>query len=207
MLLWNIIQYSISSLLGGVLTAIVCLALFVFIIKGWWKDAMFSIWSYIIGVVLFLLLSFQCTMIVGSLKIIDTMDEYKAYFTEIVDNAYEGWEQVPADVAEAVIDKAIEECPLLEHYIGGGEFTGFSAKELPTAMTEKLRSFMKAYIVRRLLWCLGFVLVAVALGIMTLDKPYAQSARRDLSERRHSGGSRPVPNGSHRPRVNTHRRR
>lgn len=207
MLLWNIIQYSISSLLGGVLTAIVCLALFVFIIKGWWKDAMFSIWSYIIGVVLFLLLSFQCTMIVGSLKIIDTVDEYKAYFTEIVDNAYEGWEQVPADVAEAVIDKAIEECPLLEHYIGGGEFTGFSAKELPTAMTEELRSFMKVYIVRRLLWCLGFVLVAVALGIMTLDKPYAQSARRDLSERRHSGGSRPVPNGSHRPRVNTHRRR
>lgn len=207
MLLWNIIQYSISSLLGGVLTAIVCLALFVFIIKGWWKDAMFSIWSYIIGVVLFLLLSFQCTMIVGSLKIIDTVDEYKAYFTEIVDNAYEGWEQVPADVAEAVIDKAIEECPLLEHYIGGGEFTGFSAKELPTAMTEELRSFMKAYIVRRLLWCLGFVLVAGALGIMTLDKPYAQSARRDLSERRHSGGSRPVPNGSHRPRVNTHRRR
>jgi hypothetical protein len=110
-------------------------------------------------------------------------------------------------VAEAVIDKAIEECPLLEHYIGGGEFTGFSAKELPTAMTEELRSFMKAYIVRRLLWCLGFVLVAGALGIMTLDKPYAQSARRDLSERRHSGGSRPVPNGSHRPRVNTHRRR
>ena len=207
MLLWNIIQYSISSLLGGVLTAIVCLALFVFIIKGWWKDAMFSIWSYIIGVVLFLLLSFQCTMIVGSLKIIDTVDEYKAYFTEIVDNAYEGWEQVPADVAEAVIDKAIEECPLLEHYIGGGEFTGFSAKELPSAMTEELRSFMKAYIVRRLLWCLGFVLVAGALGIMTLDKPYAQSARRDLSERRHSGGSRSVPNGSHRPRINTHRRR
>lgn len=207
MLLWNIIKYSISSLFGGVLTAIVCLALFVFIIKGWWKDAMFSVWSYIIGVVLFLLLSFQCTMIVGSLKIIDTVDEYKAYFTEIVDNAYEGWEQVPADVAEAVIDKAIEECPLLEHYIGGGEFTGFRAKELPTAMTEELRSFMKAYIVRRLLWCLGFVLVAVALGIMTLDKPYAQSARRDLSERRHSGGSRPVPNGSHRPRVNTHRRR
>ena len=40
------------------------------------------------------------------------------------------------------IDKAIEECPLLEHYIGGGEFTGFSAKELPTAMTEELPSVL-----------------------------------------------------------------
>ncbi|MBR2946504.1 MAG: hypothetical protein IKC18_07500 [Bacteroidaceae bacterium] len=133
-------------------------------------DAMFSVWSYIIGAILFLLLAFQCTMIIGSLKIIDTADEYKAYFTEILDNAYEDWEQVPDDVAEMVIDKAIEECPLLEHYIGGGEFTGFSAKELPTAITEELRSFMKAYIVRRLLWCLGFTLVAGTLGIMTLNR-------------------------------------
>lgn len=207
MLLWNIIKYSISSLFGGVLTAIVCLALFFFIIKGWWKDAMFSVWSYFIGAILFLLLSFQCTMIIGSLKIIDTADEYKAYFTEIVDNAYEGWEQVPDDVAEVVIDKAIEECPLLEHYIGGGEFTGFSAKELPTAITEELRSFMKAYIVRRLLWCLGFTLIAGILGIMTLNRHYATSAQRGLSERRHSSGSRSVPNESHRPRINTHRRR
>lgn len=207
MLLWNIIKYSISSLFGGVLTAIVCLALFVFIIKGWWKDAMFSVWSYIIGAILFLLLAFQCTMIIGSLKIIDTADEYKAYFTEILDNAYEDWEQVPDDVAEMVIDKAIEECPLLEHYIGGGEFTGFSAKELPTAITEELRSFMKAYIVRRLLWCLGFTLIAGVLGIKTLDKQYATSAKRGPSERRHSSGSRSVPNESHRPRINTHRRR
>ena len=207
MLLWNIIKYSISSLFGGVLTAIVCLALFVFIIKGWWKDAMFSVWSYIIGAILFLLLAFQCTMIIGSLKIIDTADEYKAYFTEILDNAYEGWEQVPDDVAKVVIDKAIEECPLLEHYIGGGEFTGFSAKELPTAITEELRSFMKAYIVRRLLWCLGFTLIAGILGIMTLNRHYATSAQRGLSERRHSSGSRSVPNESHRPRINTHRRR
>lgn len=207
MLLWNIIKYSISSLFGGVLTAIVCLALFVFIIKGWWKDAMFSVWSYIIGAILFLLLAFQCTMIIGSLKIIDTADEYKAYFTEILDNAYEGWEQVPDDVAKVVIDKAIEECPLLEHYIGGGEFTGFSAKELPTAITEELRSFMKAYIVRRLLWCLGFTLIAGILGIMTLNRHYATSAQRGLSERRHSSGSRSVLNESHRPRINTHRRR
>ncbi|MDO5489587.1 MAG: hypothetical protein Q4F52_05700 [Bacteroidaceae bacterium] len=189
------------------LTAIVCLALFVFIIKGWWKDAMFSVWSYIIGAILFLLLAFQCTMIIGSLKIIDTADEYKAYFTEILDNAYEDWEQVPDDVAKVVIDKAIEECPLLEHYIGGGEFTGFSAKELPTAITEELRSFMKAYIVRRLLWCLGFTLIAGILGIMTLNRHYAMSAQRGLSERRHSSGSRSVPNESHRPRINTHRRR
>lgn len=170
MALWNIIQYSIGSLVWGVLIAVLCMALFVFIIKGWWKDAMFSIWSYIIGFVLFVLLAFQCTMIVGSLKIIDTTDTYEAYFTEIVDNIYDGWEQVPTEQADVIIKKAIGEYPLLDYYIGGGDFSGFNAKQLPGAIAEELRSFMRAYITRRLLWCLGFVLVAGVLGIITLDR-------------------------------------
>lgn len=207
MILWNIIQYSISSLVWGVLIAVLCMALFVFIIKGWWKDALFSIWSYMIGVVLFVLLAFQCTMIVGSLKIIDTTDEYESYFTEIVDDIYEGWEQVPTEQADVVIKKAIAEYPLLEHYISGGEFSGFNAKQLPAAIADELRSFMRAYIVRRLLWCLGFVLIAGVLGIKTLDKRYASPVRSSHSERMSSRTSRPMPTGTHRPRVNTHRRR
>ena len=207
MVLWNIIQYSIGSLVWGVLIAVLCMALFVFIIKGWWKDAMFSIWSYIIGFVLFVLLAFQCTMIVGSLKIIDTTDTYEAYFNEIVDNIYEGWEEVPTEQADIIIKKAIAEYPLLEYYIGGGDFSGFNAKQLPGAIAEELRSFMRAYITRRLFWCLGFVLVAGVLGIKTLDKRYASPIRSSRNERRSSGNFRPMPGGTHRPRVNTHRRR
>ena len=170
MVLWNIIQYSIGSLVWGVLIAVLCMALFILIVKGWFKDAMFSIWSYIIGIILFILLAFQCTMIVGSLKIIDTTDTYEAYFTEIVDNIYDGWEQVPTEQADVIIKKAIGEYPLLDYYIGGGDFSGFNAKQLPGAIAEELRSFMRAYITRRLLWCLGFVLVAGVLGIITLDR-------------------------------------
>lgn len=170
MILWNIIQYSIGSLVWGILIAVLCMALFILIVKGWFKDAMFSIWSYIIGIILFVLLAFQCTMIVGSLKIIDTTDTYEAYFTEIVDNIYDGWEQVPTEQADVIIKKAIGEYPLLDYYIGGGDFSGFNAKQLPGAIAEELRSFMRAYITRRLLWCLGFVLVAGVLGIITLDR-------------------------------------
>ena len=55
MALWNIIQYSIGSLVWCVLIAVLCMALFILIVKGWFKDAMFSIWSYIIGIILFVL--------------------------------------------------------------------------------------------------------------------------------------------------------
>lgn len=207
MILWNIIQYSFSSLIWGILIAVLCMALFVFIIKGWWKDALFSVWSYLIGALLFVLLAFQCTMIVGSLKIIDTADEYEGYFTQVVDNIYEGWEEVPTEQADVVIKKAIAEYPLLEHYISGGEFSGFNARQLPSAMADELRSFMRKYIVRRLLWCLGFVVVAGVLGIKTLDKRYASPVRGTHSDRRPATGSRPMPGGTRRPRVNTHGRR
>ena len=55
----DIIQFSFSSIVWGILIAVVCMALFVFIIKGWWRNALFTVWSYLIGIVLFLLLTFQ----------------------------------------------------------------------------------------------------------------------------------------------------
>lgn len=200
--LWNIIQFSFSSLLWGILIALLCMALFVFIIKGWWKNALFTIWSYLIGFVLFLLLIFQCTMIVGSLKIVDTCDEYEAYFRQVVDSAYEGWQEVNQRDADIIIKKSIAKFPLLEYYISGGEFTGHSAKNLPTVMADELRSFMWSYIIRRLLWCLGFVLVAGILGIKTLN----QYNKRQRLERPRPSEQRSISRASSRRPHISHRR-
>lgn len=199
--LWNIIQFSFSSLLWGLLIALLCMTLFVFIIRGWWKNALFTIWSYLIGAVLFLFLIFQCTMVVGSLKIIETCDEYEMYVRQIVDEVYNEWEEVSKGDADMIIDRAIKEYPLLKYYIGSGEFSGFDAKNLPTVMADELRSFMWAYIIRRLLWCLGFVLVAGILGIMTLNKNNQDQRHMSLnnSSRRHISGT------SRRPHINRHR--
>ena len=200
--LWNIIQFSFSSLLWGILISLLCMALFVFIIKGWWKNALFTLWSYLIGAILFLLLMFQCTMIVGSLKIIDTCNEYEVYFRQVVDSAYEGWEEVSKEDSDIIIKKAIAEYPLLEYYIGGGDFRGFNAKALPAAMSDELRSFMWAYIIRRLLWCLGFVIVAGILGIKTLDK-YNRSQRQERSYT--SSQRRAIGTSARRPHISRRR--
>lgn len=205
--LFNIIQFSFGSLIWGILIALACMALFVFIIKGWWKNAMFTIWSYLIGSILFLMLSFQCTMIVGSLKIINTCDEYEAYFTSVVNSMYDGWEEVSQESADIVINKAIAEFPLLEYYISGGEFSGYNAKQIPAAMADELRSFMWAYITRRLLWCLGFVIVAGVIGIMTLNKYNRSTRTYGTNNRERITATRPRVSGTtSRPRINTHRR-
>ena len=201
----DIIQFSFSSIVWGILIAVVCMALFVFIIKGWWRNALFTVWSYLIGIVLFLLLTFQCTLIVGSIKIINTTEEYEEYFTEIVNSAYEGWEEVSIEDADVVIKKASAEYPLLSYYIGGGQFSGYNAKRLPKAIADELVAVMSAYIGRRLLWCLAFVVIAGFIGIKTINKNN-RSARADRTERLSARSSRPAVGRERRPHISTRRR-
>lgn len=168
--LFDILRYSFSSVIWGFLIAVACMALFVFLIKGWYKDATFSPISYVIGAILFLFLSFQCIMIVGSLKIIDTTDYYETEIASIVNSAYNSADEVTMGQADGIIQEIIQRFPILHYYIGGGEFSGFTAKELPHAMADELRSFMRWYIFRRILWCLGFVIVGAICVIRSMSK-------------------------------------
>ena len=170
MVVFNILRYSFGSIIWGVLIAICCIALFVFLIKGWYKDAIFSPISYVIGAVLFFFLSFQCVLIVGSLKIISMTDDYEQRITSIVESVYSPSDMVSMPQASDVIDTIIDEFPILEYYISGGEFSGYSASELPHAIADELRSFMRWYIFRRILWCLGFVIVGAICVIRSMSK-------------------------------------
>ena len=177
MVLFDILRYSFSSMIWGILIAVACIALFVFLIKGWYKDATFSPISYVVGAILFLFLSFQCILIVGSLKIISMTDEYEQRITSIVESVYSPSDMVSMPQASDVIDTIIDEFPILEYYIGGGEFSGFTAEQLPHAIADELRTFMRWYIFRRILWCLGFVIVGAICVIKSLSKNY-QGIRR-----------------------------
>ena len=174
MVLFDILRYSFSSIIWGILIAIICMGLFVFLIKGWYKDATFSPVSYIVGALLFLLLSFQCVLVVGSLKIIDMSDEYENRISAIVDNVFSPSDEVSLTQATDVIDTIIDEFPILQYYIGGGEFSGYTAKELPHAIAQELRSFMRWYIFRRILWCLGFAIVGALCVIKSMSRNYAK---------------------------------
>jgi len=179
MILFEILRYSFSSVIWGVLIAVSCMALFVFLIKGWYKNATFSPVSYLVGAVLFLFLSFQCVLIVGSLKIISMTDEYEQQITALV-QSYSPGDEVSQTQASEVIDAIIDKFPILEYYIGGGEFSGYTASQLPAAIAQELRSFMRWYIFRRILWCLGFVAVGAFLVIWSLSKNYTNLRRERI---------------------------
>ena len=100
-------------------------------------------------------------------------DEYENRISTIVDNTFSPSDEVSLAQASDVIDTIIDEFPILQYYIGGGEFSGYTAKELPHAIAQELRSFMRWYIFRRILWCLGFVIVGAICVIKSMSKNYA----------------------------------
>ncbi len=186
--LFELLRFSFSSIIWGILITAICLALFFFLIRGWYRNATFTPISYVIGFFLFLLLAFQCTMIVGAIKIINISPYYESQIQQMVSTYFPPSQEVTGQESELVIDWLVTEYPILQHYFDTGEFTGYTAQQLPTVMGAEIRSFLRFYILRRLLWCLGFVIVGAVLVIRSISK---------RNEKKRSSSSRYTRHSSH----------
>lgn len=204
--LLDIMHYSMGSIFWGILMGIFFLAVFFLLIKGFYKDAEFNPATYITGTVLGILLMIQCILVCGSLSILSLVNDYEILLTNLVATLHmPASELVSKANASEIIDDLIAANPLLAKYISGGEFQGFTVAELPSAIAEELRSYMRWYIFRRFLWCLGFSIVAALVVVKTMGRKYDR--RRRNGTRNSSRGTVGVGSGSRTLIRDTSRRR
>lgn len=205
----NIIAYSIGSLFWGILIGAACLLLFFCLVKGWWKDAEFSPFTYVVGAVLGILLVFQSTLICGSVSIINKAEEFEELATYAVQQVCNSGvvdlnDIVDQQETQMVMDEIVKDHPILKHYCDYADFSGHSLRELPSAMTSVLKTYLKKYIVRRLLWSLAFVVVAAILVNYTITRSHIPSSH---SRRPYQGAGRERMANSHRPNLRRRRYR
>ena len=167
--LLDLLRFSFSSLVWGILITVICLVLFFVLIRGWHKNAMFTPISYLIGLVLFILLSFQCTLIMGAIKIVNISDFYASEIQQLMQHYFHDNQEVTLQQSQQIIEGLVDAYPVLGHFFQSGEFTGYTAAELPEVMRAEICSFLKWFIFRRLLWCLAFVIVGAAGVIWTMN--------------------------------------
>lgn len=179
----DILRYSSGSIFWGFLIAVCMLALFFFLIKGWYKNAMFTPVSYLCGAVLGVLLIVQCILICGSLSILGMVDDFEAYMNQLVTPALATMGNQIATIEEGdnLTKAVIDEFPLLGHFVGGGIFKGYTMAELPSAIADECRSYFHWYIFRRIMWSLGFVTVAAVIVIKTMDFASAHKRHRSYN--------------------------
>ena len=116
-------------------------------------------------------------MIVGGLKINSLSQEYYIQVESLVSRFYDADNPISTQVSTQLVDKLIRENPILQYYIGGGEFSGYTAQQLPQAVVSTLQTYIRWYIVRRLLWCLFFV----GVGAFVVIRSMAMARRRPHS--------------------------
>lgn len=198
-----------------------CVHNFVFVaIKGWFKNAEMSVWTYVVGIVLFVLIAIQGIMISGATKIISLSDYYEQELTDIVNQASQNSNkelslgsvleslvtggvdgavnnviggilggnpdhEVSGPESTAIVEQLVSQYPILSNYFDYGVFKGYTVSELPHAIACEIEDYMKWYIFRRLMWCLGFVVVAAVIVIWTINKQWER--RLSPSTRRPSG--------------------
>ena len=182
-----IFNYAISSMVIGVVITICGIAAFFLLIKGWYKDRTFNLASAIVGVILFVLLCFQNILLCGAVHIKRMSTEFITSMTEYV----QPWVQAGNDYMEAsdvddiLFDELAEKYPIISCYLGGSEFTGFKASEIPQATVDELNSYFNWYIFRRVCWELLFVVVGAVIVIKTMERHY--SRRRSDALANHTG--------------------
>ena len=181
----EIFRYSIGSIAWGLVIGIVCIALFFVLIKGWWKNARFVFASYVIGLVLGIILIYQSILVCGSVAIIKVANYSEPTLVELVNQYSDNTERVmsPEESDKIIKDFALKN-PLVAHYIDGGEFEGYTAKELPHAIVSKLKSYMGWFIFRRILWSLGLTILSAVLVIKTMSRQFVTHDRIDRSRQR-----------------------
>lgn len=76
-----------------------------------------------------------------------------------------------------IVENLVDAYPVLGHFFQSGEFSGYTAAELPEAMRAEICSFLRWFIVRRLLWSMVFVVLGAVLVIRSLGSTYAKKHR------------------------------
>lgn len=171
-MLTAILKYSIGSLFYGGLITVLLLSLFIFLIKGWYKDAVFRPVSFVVLGILALIVLWNSTIICGALAMKSDIISIRTMLETTVESLGLDLDSV-ADtmLSSEIFQDVIASHPILGYYADYCEFSGWTLAELPAAMCGTLTDYLDGIILRRLLWSIGFVILAAVIVIKTMDRP------------------------------------
>lgn len=161
-----------SNIWYGIGIGVIVVALLYGIIAFMNNNKKFTILSFAIGLVLLPFLSFQMSRLCGAIETRCTLDET----IEIASSVKETISEVTglsAQDSEDALSLASDFIPGVSGLVDAG--TGLS--KLSGVMLDKAYSYLNWYIVRRVLWSLGFIIIAT-LGICFTFEGGNTSGRR-----------------------------
>ena len=168
-------------------------------IKGWWKDARFTFRSYLTSVALGIVLIYQCTLLCGAIIIINMADDCEPVITSCVTQYTSQTEQVLSkEETDKLISDFAKNNPLVANHIDTSELQNCTAKEIPSVIISQVKGDMGWFIFRRVLWSLGFTIIAAIFVIKSISRQQDRKRERISKDRERV-------KRNHRVRINRYR--
>ncbi|MGM9798800.1 MAG: hypothetical protein ACI3ZY_14720 [Parabacteroides sp.] len=183
---FDLLRFSFSSLFYGVIATASIMAILFFILKTLSEGIVRSIPFYITGVILFILLTSNLTLLIGARQVQSTTESMELYLRQMTEG-YQGI--VSTNESQQVFDSLVEEFPLLGDYLQLADFGGNDISELPTLMSECIREEMSSFIWNRVWWIIGSIVVACVIAVCfenrSVKQPREYTRRHIASETHH----------------------
>lgn len=166
-----ILKYSIGSLFyGGLITALF-ISLFIFLIKGWYKDAAFKPLSYVVLALLSVILLWNNTVLCCAMSLKSDISAVQELLERSIDiSGLDKSITVDSVLSNGIFERVKESHPILGYYVDSCDFSGWSIAELPSMLCNTLIDELNSLILRYLLWSLGFVVVAATAVIKSMNR-------------------------------------
>ena len=183
--LFDLLQFSFSSLFYGVIATAAIMAILYFLLKLLSEGIVRSIPFYITGVILFILLSSNLTLLIGARQVQSATESMELYLRQMTEG-YHG--VVSTNDIQRIFDSLVEEYPLLGDYLQLADFGGNDISELPTLMSQGIREEMSSFIWGRVWWIIVSIVLACFIAICfekRINKQSREHTRRHISSEVH----------------------
>lgn len=184
-LLVDIFTNSLLSIFLGFLFALGGVILLFLAIQSWYKNRTFTPLSYVAGAVVFCFFLYQSILICGAFACKSFGDEIEARINEIVAlrASFMSDYKFSREQTDEIFKEATAVFPVIAEYVGWVDFEGHTPLDIAASMHETLDKFLNIFILKRLGWCLLFLVLGAFLVIKTMD------VQRAIASRRRTGSS------------------
>ena len=184
-LLVDIFTNSLLSIFLGFLFALGGVILLFLAIQGWYKNRTFTPLSYVAGAVVFCFFLYQSILICGAFACKSFGDEIEARINEIVAlrASFMPDYEFSREQTDEIFKEATAVFPGIAEYVGWADFEGHTPLNIAASMHETLDKFLNIFILKRLGWCLLFLVLGALAVIKTMD------VQRAIASRRRTGSS------------------
>lgn len=187
MIFFELFTTAFMCIFYGVLITSVLMAVVYFVLRQVNRSTVCTIAFFLVGVILFVLLSFQQTLMVGAIKAKEYLNDVAEYVEEIADVKDGIIDRTSREVNTDYVQKIKKQFPEFSLFVDVDKI-GENLNDMGTTvmeMKENTSSSLNYYILRRIMWSLGFLVAAIVIACL-LDSCSSSRERGNFAQRSYS---------------------